>query len=157
MAHAEVYQYDTLVIGNENYGDYVGDPERGNRAFGKGGPGGEISDVLADAAPRIRGRTRNFRLRDVALGKPGSSGLANAPLSLRPNAARDERAGAGPAAQGRPSYGQARPGAVKSTGVHYSQAERQTLDSTRYGTGIKGEGKIVTTLPNSMYLCENDK
>ena len=62
-----------------------------------------------------------------------------APLSLRPDAARDERAGAGPAAQGRPSYGTARPGAVKSTGVHYSQAERQTLDSTKYGTGIKGE------------------
>lgn len=61
-----------------------------------------------------------------------------APLSLRPNAASDRRTGGGPAAQGRPSYGTARPGAVKGTGVHYSRAERQTLDSTKYGTGLPG-------------------
>jgi hypothetical protein len=61
------------------------------------------------------------------------------PFSLRPNAARDERAGTGAEAQGRPSYGRARPGAVKSTGVHYSRASRETLDSSKYGTGIQGE------------------
>lgn len=61
------------------------------------------------------------------------------PFSLRPNAARDERVGTGAETQGRPSYGRARPGAVKSTGVHYSRATRETLDSSKYGTGIQGE------------------
>lgn len=64
---------------------------------------------------------------------------AASPRSLRPEAARDERAGARPGAQDRPSYGRARPGAVKGVGVHYSRAEREALDSTRYGSGIKGQ------------------
>lgn len=39
----------------------------------------------------------------------------------------------------RPNYGTVRSGTVSAVGVHYSQAERQTLSSRFFGTGMKGE------------------
>ncbi|MEI7968361.1 MAG: hypothetical protein WCJ69_05195 [Betaproteobacteria bacterium] len=39
-----------------------------------------------------------------------------------------------------PRYGPAGlPGALNVRGVHYSQARRQSLDSSRYGTGARGD------------------
>lgn len=113
----------------------------GNSGTGRSDLPKRLTDELDKTTKFIDGLRKDIHAvnTDFAQRKGWGGPQTFAPLSLRPDAARDERAGAGPAAQGRPSYGTARPGAVKSTGVHYSQAERQTLDSTKYGTGIKGE------------------
>lgn len=59
------------------------------------------------------------------------------------------------------SYGQGRDGAVTVTGVHYSLAQRATLDSRHYGTGIKGEeagrvGRSLDALHNRTYFYVNE-
>lgn len=138
IAHAKYYDYDTLVIGTENYGDYIGSHTKADHAFGKGEAGESIVTRLKGSTSRIFGRQGTERLPSVALGQPGSSGIANAPLSLRSDAGGEERARGRPATQGIPSYGKATPGSVQGIGVHYSREERSSLDSSKFGTGIKG-------------------
>jgi hypothetical protein len=57
----------------------------------------------------------------------------------RSNARSSEYDRTGSAAEGRPSYGRGREGAVQATGVHYSKAQRGELSSRFFGTGMKGE------------------
>lgn len=138
VAHSKAYKYDTLVIGTENYGDYVGHAAKGDSAFGKGAAGESIVTRLQGSTSRIFGRPGTERFPSVALGEPGSSGIANAPLSLRSDAGGQERTRGRPATQGIPSYGKATPGSVQGIGVHFSRGERSSLDSSKFGTGIKG-------------------
>lgn len=84
MAHAEVYQYDTLVIGIENYGEYIGQPEKADSAFSKDGPRESVSERLESAARRIHGRPPGDPRVPVALGEAGNAGLANAPSASEP-------------------------------------------------------------------------
>jgi len=88
---------------------------------------------------------------------PGDS-----PLSLRSDAGGQERARGRPATQGSPSYGKARPGSVQGIGVHYSREERSSLDSSKFGTGIKGReaARVATAtdpgLKKRVYFYIND-
>ena len=76
---------------------------------------------------------------------PGDSSVSGSALSAGRDTLAQSYAGGrghdrGVAAGNVPRYGRTDiPGAISIRGVHYSSGQRQTLDSSRYGTGARGD------------------
>jgi len=100
------------------------------------GYGATIKDYGYD----IRNETRDSRKQRAEAGYV-DRWRAEARAATGPDATSRESDRAGALfSSNRPSYGTVRAGTgVSAVGVHYSQAERQTLSSRFFGTGMKGE------------------
>lgn len=82
-------------------------------------------------------------------GDPGVRGAAPEPVfSRRPDAASSGRSGA-------PSYGTGIEGAVSVEGTHYSRERRGELDSSYYGTGMRGAERRRLDRPSADPAVRN--
>lgn len=123
------------------------------------GYGATIKDYGYD----IRNEARDSRKQRTEARYVGKW-RAEARAATGPDAAGrgSDRAGA-VFSSNRPSYGTVRTGTgVSAVGVHYSQAERQTLSSRFFGTGMKGEERARIMHSNDerikrrMYFYTNE-
>lgn len=123
----------------------------------------DFRDVQTSFDQRLEREVRHSydRLRQESRAAK-AAGLAAAPASLRSDAGGQERARGRTATQGSPVYGKATPGSVQGIGVHYSREERSSLDSGKFGTGIKGReaARVAAAtdprLRNRVYFYIND-
>ena len=115
--------------------DWISPPSLESTPYGR-------SDTQTEASGRVdvRRRQRNFdslQSESDALFKAAVD--ATWQRKRQSDARRDERARGRDTESRYPIYGTARDKAVRAVGVHFSQTERQELDSSYYGTGLQGK------------------
>ena len=133
VAHAEMLRYDTLVVGKENYNDYIGTRDSaGNQKPRRIWFGGDIRQHVEAAAKRYSDAERAER---GAVGGASDQQESRGKFSLRPEqlALRPSDSG------GRGiSFNDRKEDAVSYAGSHYGKAKTNILSGGYSGTGLKG-------------------
>lgn len=127
VAYATMQSYDTVVVGKENYNEYIDGVSgtAGSQAGGRPWFGRPIRQGLEGAVARYEGERRE----DGA----GSVSDAGGAIPFSNKATGDGLGGVyGERGQG------ARPHAVRIDGTHFSQQPRTNLDGRYFGRGLKG-------------------
>ena len=126
VAHAAAQRYDTVVVGKENYDEYIdgvtgaGYSETGSKSwFGQ-----PVRQGLEGAVARYEGERRE----DGAGSLPGAG-------SAIPFSNKSSDGLGGVHAERGPG---ARAHAVRVNGTHFSQNQRSSLDGRYFGRGLKG-------------------
>jgi hypothetical protein len=115
---------------NSNGQDYI-------RALNDLGRPDLVEYALNTLAPRVAAVNQQFS-QEFGWGDPGQ------PLDV--TSQPSSRAA---------SYGEAQEGSVAVTGVHYSRSTRETLDSSAYGTGVRGAERSRLDLPGADPAVRN--
>jgi hypothetical protein len=138
VAHASVANYDTLVIGKENYNDYIAGrvTEEDQTIGGQPWLGQPIRTHVERAIARLEGSREQDDARDV-------SGVGTKPRTGKKfSLSRGERIlddiEQGPGDRGGIVLGKKQAGAISYVGAHYGKAQVDQLDATKYGTGLRG-------------------
>ena len=138
VAHASVANYDTLVIGKENYNDYIAGrvTEEDQTIGGQPWLGQPIRTHVERAIARLEGSREQDDARDV-------SGVGTKPRTGKKfSLSRGERIlddiEQGPSDRSGIVLGKKQAEAISYVGAHYGKAQVQELDATKYGTGLRG-------------------
>jgi len=133
VAHAEMLRYDTLVVGKENYNDYIGTRDSaGNQKPRRIWFGGDIRQHVEAAAKRYSDAERAER---GAVGGASDQQESGGKFSLRPEqlALRPSDSGGSGI-----SFNNRKEDAVSYAGSHYGKTKTNILSGGYYGTGLKG-------------------
>jgi hypothetical protein len=133
VAHAEMLRYDTLVVGKENYNDYIGTRDSaGNQKPRRIWFGGDIRQHVEAAAKRYSNAERAER---GAVGGASDQQESGGKFSLRPEqlALRPSDSGGSGI-----SFNNRKEDAVSYAGSHYGKTKTNILSGGYYGTGLKG-------------------
>lgn len=147
VAYANVQRYDTLVIGKENYDDYINSKSasRDSKAGDKAWFGQPIRDLLERAITRYEGDGRQVN----------TGGVDDIGAGIQTSFSRTEDAQATarlaePA--GRPSIGrnEGQRGSTVSQAIHYGkQGGLNSLVGAQFGKGIKGAEQARLSQPGT--------
>lgn len=133
VAHAEMLRYDTLVVGKENYNDYIGTRDSaGNQKPRRIWFGGDIRQHVEAAAKRYSDAERAER---GAVGGASDQQESGGKFSLRPEqlALRPSDSGGSGI-----TFNNRKEDAVSYAGSHYGKTKTNILSGGYYGTGLKG-------------------
>jgi hypothetical protein len=133
VAHAEMLRYDTLVIGKENYNDYIGTRDSaGNQKPRRIWFGGDIRQHVEAAAKRYSDAERAER---GAVGGASDQQESGGKFSLRPEqlALRPSDSGGSGI-----TFNNRKEDAVSYAGSHYGKTKTNILSGGYYGTGLRG-------------------
>ena len=128
VAHASMVNYDTVVMGKENYNDYIAEQNNGiNNEIGKPVWFGQPLRKHVESA--IERYTR----------KPSDIPVIGNRFSLRPDELTNRPGGR---TEEPISFGKRQEDSVTHQGIHYGKVKTDTLNADKYGTGLRGaEGR----------------
>ena len=126
VAHVSTVHYDTVVIGKENYNDYI---TKRNRA--ENTKTGEPVWFGQPLREHVESAIKRYTRKEPSSGVPVVSNR----FSLRPDELTN-RPGRG--AEEPISLGERQEDSVTHQGIHYGKVKTDTLSADKYGTGLRG-------------------